>query len=178
MIRITHAALFFLAAGILTSVSILAAYQVLFTIPLFYYTGIAFKNKDFQVPKSAWWLFAFTIIALLSLLINFHLLPKPSKNFGRLKYYLYGFGGIYVMRVWLRDASDKVKRILVNTFLVSIIAAGLYAISQKLMGDPRPKGFTDSSAQNRIYNNRVASLLIMDHIRKRMGVHIVEFCYF
>ncbi len=144
MIRITHAALFLLAAGILTSVSILGAYQVLFAIPLFYYSYLAFKDKDFQVPKSAWWLLGFTIIALLSLLINFHILPKPSKNFGRLKYYLYGLGGIYVMRVWLRDASDKVKRILGNTFLVSIIAAGLYALSQKLMGDPRPKGFTDT----------------------------------
>ncbi len=144
MIRITHAALFFLAAGILTSVSILAAYQVLFAIPLFYYTFLAFKNKEFQVPKSAMWLLAFTVVALLSLVINFELLPKPSKNFGRLKYYLYGLGGIFVMRIWLRDASDKAKRFLVNTFLVSIIVAGVYALSQKLMGEPRPKGFTDT----------------------------------
>ena len=144
MIRITNASLFFLAAGILTSVSILSAYQVLFVIPLFYYSFLAFKNKDFKVPASAMWLAGFTAIALLSLFINFDLIPKPSKNFGRLKYYLYGLGGIYVFRVWLRDASDKTKKILVNTFLASIIIAGCVTIFQKFMGDPRPKGLTDT----------------------------------
>lgn len=144
MIRITHASLFFLAAGILTSVSILSAYQVLFVIPLFYYSFLAFKNKDFKVPASAMWLAGFTLIALLSLIINFDLVPKPSKNFGRLKYYLYGLGGIYVFRVWLRDASDKAKRILANTFLTSIIVAGLYAGFQFVSGVPRVKGFTDT----------------------------------
>lgn len=144
MIRITHASLFFLAAGILTSVSILSAYQVLFVIPLFYYSFLAFKNKDFKVPTSALWLAGFTLIALLSLVINFDIIPKPSKNFGRLKYYLYGLGGIYVFRVWLRDASDKAKRILANTFMVSIIVAGLYAGWQFVSGVPRVKGFTDT----------------------------------
>lgn len=144
MIRITHASLFFLAAGILTSVSILSAYQVLFVIPLFYYSFLAFKNKDFKVPTSALWLAGFTLIALLSLVINFDIIPKPSKNFGRLKYYLYGLGGIYVFRVWLRDASDKAKRILANTFMTSIIVAGLYAGWQFVSGVPRVKGFTDT----------------------------------
>lgn len=144
MIRITHASLFFLAAGILTSVTILSAYQVLFVIPLFYYSFLAFKNKDFKVPASALWLAGFTLIALLSLVINFDIIPKPSKNFGRLKYHLYGLGGIYVFRIWLRDASDKAKRILANTFMTSIIVAGLYAGWQFVSGVPRVKGFTDT----------------------------------
>ena len=144
MIRLTHASLFFLAAGILTSVSVLSGYQVLFVIPLFYYSYLAIKNKDFAVPKSAWWLLAFFTFAFLGLLINFDLVPKPSKNFGRLKYYLYGFGGIYVFRVWLKEASDQAKKVLTNVFLVSIIAAGSYAGFQFFTGVPRVKGFTDT----------------------------------
>lgn len=144
MIRLTHASLFFLAAGILTSVTVLSGYQVLFVVPLFYYSFLAFKNKDFAVPKSAWWLLAFFFVALLSLVMNLDIIPKPSKNFGRLKYYLYGFGGIYVFRVWLRDASDQAKKVLTNVFLVSIIAAGLYAGWQFVNKVPRVKGFTDT----------------------------------
>jgi O-antigen ligase len=144
MIRLTHAALFFLAAGILTSVTILSGYQVLFVVPLFYYSYKAVQNKDFSIPKSAWWLLAFFVVAFIGLLVNFDLIPKPSKNFGRLKYYLYGLGGIFVFRVWLKEATDKTKKIIVNTFLISIIAAGVLAGWQFANGDLRPKGFTDT----------------------------------
>ncbi len=144
MIRVTNAALFFLAAGILTSVTILSAYQVLFVIPLCYYSYLAIKNKNVALPKSAWWLLAFTAIALLSLLLNLDIIPKPSKNFGRLKYYLYGLGGIFVFRVWLFEESEKAKKIIVNVFLASIIIAGLYALYQFMTGVPRVKGFTDT----------------------------------
>lgn len=144
MIRVTNAALFFLAAGILTSVSILSVYQILFVIPLGFYTYLAIKNKKVELPKSAWWLVAFTAVALLSLLLNLDIIPKPSKNFGRLKYYLYGLGGIFVFRVWLVDATDKAKKLLTNVFLVSIIVAGLYACWQFLSGMPRVKGLTDT----------------------------------
>jgi O-antigen ligase len=128
MTKITSAALFFLAAGIFTSVTILSAYQILFAIPLAYYIYLAFKNKDFELPKSAWFLLAFTAVALLSLIINYDLIPKPSKNFGRLKYFLFGVGGIFVLKSWLKEATDQTKKILVNTFLISIIFAGTYVI--------------------------------------------------
>ncbi|MES2528857.1 MAG: O-antigen ligase family protein [Bdellovibrionota bacterium] len=136
--------LFFLAAGILTSVSILAAYQVLFLIPLCYFTFLAFKNKQINVPKSAYWLLAFTVIALISLIINFDIIPKPGKNFGRLKYYLYGLGGIFVFKVWLKEASDRSKKILCYVFMTSIIIAGVYAGQQFLRKVPRAKGLTDT----------------------------------
>lgn len=145
MIKIISAALFFLAAGILTSVTVLGAYQILFALPLAYYTFHAFKEEDRKLPPSAYWLLAFCAIALLSLLVNFDLLPKPSKNFGRLKYFLYGIGGIFVLKVWIKETSVRTKMILTNTFLVSIIAASLMACYQYgIRGDLRPKGFTDT----------------------------------
>jgi hypothetical protein len=110
MTKVTSAALFFLAAGIFTSVSILSLYQILFAIPLAYYTYLAIREKTFKLPVSAWFLLAFTLVALLGLVINFDLIPKPSKNFGRLKYFLFGGLGIFVLRAWLHEASDKTKK--------------------------------------------------------------------
>lgn len=145
MTKITTASLFFLAAGILTSVSILSAYQILFTIPALWYTYLAFKEKQIKLPKSSWFLIAFVVIAFISLVINLDLVPKPSKNFGRIKYYLFGVTGIFVFRHWLKDASDKTKKFLVCLFLVSIIISGLYAAYEVFfIGKERAKTLTDT----------------------------------
>ncbi len=147
MNKLTSASLFFLATGIFTSVTVLSAYQVLFVVPLVYFIYLAIKNNDYKLPASAYWLLAFTAVGLLSLIINFDLVPKPSKNFGRLKYFIFGVGGIFVLRAWVKDASDKVKKILTNSFFISIIVAGLFMIYQKSLGIPeghRVRGLTDT----------------------------------
>lgn len=145
MLKTTHAALFFLAAGILTSVSILSAFQIFFTIAVAYYTFVAIKNKNTQLPTSAYWLMGFVVVATLSLFVNLELIPRPGKNFGRLKYYLFGIGGIFVLQVWLKEASDKTKKILSNLFLVTVMIAGVVACYQYfILGKPRPKGLTDT----------------------------------
>lgn len=113
-------------------------------VPAVYYAYLAIKNKQVALPNSAYWLLAFVVVALLSLVVNFELLPKPSKNFGRLKYYLFGVSGIFVLRVWLVEANDRVKRILTNTFLLSIVVAGVYAIYQFASGMARVKSLTDT----------------------------------
>ncbi len=142
---VTSAALFFLAAGIFTSVTILSAYQILFSLSLLYFSFIAFKEKTIHLPKSAYWLIAFTIVALLSLVINFDLIPKPSKNFGRLKYFIFGIGGIVVFEFWLKEATERTKKILLNTFFVSIVVAGIYAIYHFIfLSQGRAKGLTDT----------------------------------
>jgi O-antigen ligase len=145
MIKITSAALFFLAAGIFTSVSILSAYQVLFSIPLAYYTFLAIKEKNFKLPLSAWFLLAFALIAALGLVVNFDLIPKPSKNFGRLKYFLFGGLGIFVLRPWLQEVSYKTKKILTYVFFLSIVVAGIYAAYNFMtVQSGRAKGLTDT----------------------------------
>lgn len=145
MTKLTTVALFFLAAGYFTSVSILSVYQVLFAIPLAYYCYLAIKNKQIKLPVSAWFLIAFTAIALLSLVINYEYIPKPSKNFGRLKYFVYGIAGIFVFRVWLKEVSDKAKSILTYTFFLSIVVAACYAMYNLTISiDGRAKGLTDT----------------------------------
>lgn len=145
MIHVTSAALFFLAAGIFTSVTILSAYQILFTIPAIYYTYLAIKEKNFKLPTSAWFLLAFAAVAILSLVMNIDLVPKPSKNFGRVKYFLFGVAGIFALRPWLKDVSDNTKKLLVNTFFLSIVVSAIYAI-YNFTASPigRAKGLTDT----------------------------------
>lgn len=146
MTKVTSLALFFLAAGILTSVTILSAYQILFTVVLIYFSFLAFKQHDFKLPKSAYWLLAFTLVAFISTAINFDIIPKPSKNFGRIKYFLYGVGGIYVFRNWLSVATDKTKKIITNTFFLSVVVAGLYVIGYFIIvkDDPRGRPLTET----------------------------------
>ena len=143
MNMITSAALFFLAAGIFTSVTILSAYQILFIFPLIYFTYLSIKENNYQLPKSAWWLLAFTLVALVSSLINFELMPKPTKNIGKLKYFIFGVGGIFVLRAWLRTATEKTKKIILTTFFASIVVASLYALFS-LRLEPRAKGLTET----------------------------------
>lgn len=145
MTKITNAAIFFLAAGIFTSVSILSAYQILFAIPLAYYTYLAFKEKNFKLPTSAWFLLAFAGVAVLSLIINYEIVPKPSKNFGRVKYFFFGACGIFVMRAWVKEVSDKAKQVLLYTFFTSVVAAACYAAwGFFIKGEGRAEGLTET----------------------------------
>ena len=145
MTKTITAALFFLAAGIFTSVTILSAYQVLIVPPLLYFAYLAIKNSTFKLPTSAWWLIGFTVVALISLIINFDLVPRPSKNFGRVKYFIYGTGLIFVLRHWLNVVSDQTKKQILNVFFLSIVVAAIYAIHYLLTsGDGRAKGLTDT----------------------------------
>ena len=170
MYKLTSVSLFFLAAGILTSVTILSAYQVLFTVAVFYFTYQAYKDKDLKLPVSAYWLLAFSFIALLSTLINIELIPKPSKNLGRIKYFLYAVGGIYVFRYWLKFANDKTKRIIANTFFLSILVTAAYSIWQfYFSGLARATGFTETMRYG--YGSSMILLITLSAIlnRDKMG---------
>jgi O-antigen ligase len=170
MIALTTGALFFLAAGVFTSVTILSAYQVLFSIGLAYFTWSAFKDKNIKLPNSAYWLLAFAFIALISTALNYELIPRPSKNFGRLKYFLYGALGIYVFRYWLPEASDKVKKILANTFFLSMMVAASYAFYQFLFsGEARASGLTETMRYG--YGSGMILLTLLSALlhRSRMG---------
>ena len=163
MTKITSAALFFLAAGIFTSVTILSAYQILFAIPLAYYIYLALKNKDFELPKSAWFLLAFTVVALLSLIINYDLIPKPSKNFGRLKYFIFGVGGIYVYKVWLDEVTNRAKKIILNIFYLTILISASYAIYTYAISEiSRGSGLTETMRYG--YGTSMVLLILLSSV--------------
>ena len=145
MIKLTTAALIFLAAGLMTSVSILGGFQVLFALSAAYFTFITVKNKQFKLPTSAYFLMGFAIIAALSLIINADVVPRFSKNFSGIKYLLFGILGIFVFNHWLPLASEKAKKIVCGTFFLSLIVAGSYALYQCfIQGQERTTGLTET----------------------------------
>jgi O-antigen ligase len=111
-------------------------------------------------------LLAFAAVALLSLVLNYELIPRPSKNFGRLKYFLYGVGGIFVLRVWFKEASEKSKQLIIDTFFVSIVIAGAYATYEFISGDDdRAKGLTDTMRYG--YGSAMMLLALLSSILHR-----------
>jgi len=60
---ITTVAVFFLLLGTFVSITVQGAYQVLFLIPLVFYTWRA-KGRNFRLPASAWWMLAFAVVLL------------------------------------------------------------------------------------------------------------------
>jgi O-antigen ligase len=144
MNKLTTAALFFLAAGILTSVTVLSVYQILFAVPLIYYSWVSISKKDIALPKSSYWLLGFAVLSALTILLNLDIIPKPGRNLGKIKYFIFGVGGIFVLRAWLIETTSKVKSFLIDVFLVSIIVAGIYSIGQYAMTGVRSKTLTDT----------------------------------
>lgn len=145
MIKITTLAISLTAIGIFTSVSILGISQALFAISVFYYSYKAYKDKNLELPKSTYWLFAFITIACISLIINLDVVPRPTKNFGRLKYLLFGGLGIFVFKYWLKESTEKVQKIVVSLFLFAVIVAAAYGtIKFFVQTEPRLRGFTDT----------------------------------
>lgn len=154
---ITTVAVFFLLLGTFVSITVQGAYQVLFLIPLVFYTWRA-KGRNFRLPASAWWMLAFAAVAALSIAVNWSEIPKPSKNIGRIKYYLYAALGIFPVGVWLKHVSDRVKRRLLRTLAVAVAVGGLWCAYQVLInGVWKAKPFTETMR----YSYGVALVLVL-----------------
>jgi O-antigen ligase len=115
-------ALFFLAVGTFTSVTIQGGYQVLFAFPLIYYFRLAY-GRHFRLPTSAWLMLAFATVALLSVLVNWSDMASPGKSLGRIKYFLFAAFGIFPMGAWVKLVSDRTKRWLVAWAVLGMCVA-------------------------------------------------------
>lgn len=156
---ITTTAVVFLALGTFTSVTIQGAYQILFAIPLVYYFCLA-KGRHFVLPRSSWWLLGFAAIALLSLLVNWGEVPRPSKNLGRIKYFLFAAFGIFPIGIWLKNVSDNTKRRLMRCLAVGIVVPVLWLIYQKIfLSIPILKPLTETMRY--AYGTSVVLLLLI-----------------
>lgn len=142
IINLTTAAYFLLAIGILISVSILGAHQILLFLPVLFYLYKELKNKEIKISKSSIFLFLFMIACLISLIVNFSDLRNPSKSFGKIKYLFIALGSIPVLNYWLPNVKPAHLKFLIHSFFASIIAAGSYAIYQAITsGGARTDGF-------------------------------------
>jgi O-antigen ligase len=135
----------FLAIGIFISVSILGASQALIAIPALYYSFQAFQKNELKFPTSSWCLLAFSLVALISCLINHDILLRVSKNYGSIKYPIIAVLTPFALIPFLKKSSEKLKKQLVNLFLISIVIAAVYGlIKMEIKEMPRLKGFTDT----------------------------------
>lgn len=165
MTSVISVAVFFLALGTFVSVSVQGAYQVLITVPLFYYAWLA-KGRQFRLPASSWWLLAFAAVATLTILLNWPDIPKPWKNLGRMKYFLMGAFGIFSFGVWLKHVSDRVKKRLLVTLSVAVFAGGVYCAYQVLgMGLAKPKPFTETMRYS--YGSALMFILMFSLLTQR-----------
>jgi O-antigen ligase len=130
MTSLITAAVLFLALGTFTSVTIQGGYEVLIVLPLFYFTYVSF-GRSFRLPPSAWWFLAFSAVALLTVILNWDIIPKPSKNLGRIKYFLFGALGIFPFGAWLNTVSDQTKRRLARCACTSVIVAAGWVSYQR-----------------------------------------------
>ena len=141
MVNLTTVAYAFLAAGILTSVSLIGIHQALLFIPALFFTFKAYQKKELHISKSNAFLFLFLIWAFISLCFNFDILDNSLKSFGKLKFIFLALSGIPVLYYWLIEVKPRVLKILTNLFLLSIIVAGLVAIVQVIIaGGGRSEG--------------------------------------
>jgi O-antigen ligase len=129
MSTIITIAVVFLLVGTFTSVTVQGGFQVLFAIPLAFYFWRAL-GRDFQLPASSWWMLAFAAVALASVLVNWSDIPRPTKNLGKVKYFIYAAIGIFPIGVWLKRVSDNTKSRLVILFSLVVFALGLYCAYQ------------------------------------------------
>ena len=145
MKNVLTASLFFLAAGIFTSVSILSGYQVLFTIAGVFFSVKAIREKQVNLPKSAWAILGFAVVAAISTTMNFDIIAAPSKSYGRIKYYLIAVATIFSMRYYLKDVSEKTLKYLAHTFLLSMVIASSYCLYQRFfLGYDRASALTET----------------------------------
>lgn len=145
MIYLSAAALSFLLIGIFASVSLVGLGQILLVIPLFKSIQENIRAKTLALPKSAYWLLGFILIAVISLVVNAEDIPRVSRNFTKLKYPLFGVVGIYFFRYWLKDSSDGVKKWVLNLFFISVIGVAIAGMVSFFMLDvSRIKGLTQT----------------------------------
>lgn len=130
--RFTTIAIFFLAIGTFTSVTIQGAYQVCFAVPLIYFT---YKNRRniLGLSTSSKFLLVFSAVALLSLYLNWDIVPKPSKNVGRVKYFLMASFGVFPLRYWLENTNAKIKVKLINGLWVSMAVVTAWLLYAKFV---------------------------------------------
>lgn len=137
-------AVFFLAVGTFTSVTVQGAYQILIAVPMIYYAWLA-KGRSFRLPASAWWLLAFSLVATISVLLNLDIIPKPSKNLGRIKYFVMAAFGIFPFGVWLKTVSSQTKSRLQFWAVLAIVIAACWVIYQYFFLEvERPKPLTET----------------------------------
>lgn len=141
MTHLTTFAFFILAAGMLTSVSLVGVHQILLAVPAAYFLFLSIREKKIRISKSSIFLLIFAVCCLLSLVTNLDYIKNPGKSFGKLKFLFFAFAAIPVLSYWIPKVKPAHLKFVIHTFFVSIIVAGCVAIYQAISsGGGRSEG--------------------------------------
>jgi O-antigen ligase len=114
-------ALIFLALGFLSSPTLVSLFHIIILIPIF----ICFKrlNIERSISASSWVLILIFVWGLISTLVNYPDLVKPTKAFQELKFYLFGVGVTFPLMYYFdRTTTFQIRRLLKIVSFVIVIA--------------------------------------------------------
>lgn len=133
-LKLTYAALFVLAIGTFTSVSVSAISHILLIIPglYFFYQDFITKEKPINLKGSSFFLLLMVVSIILSVVFNWDSIERPFKSISKIKYFVIPWLGVFALqRLWDSDFSTKSRKVLLHTFLVATSVAtisGLIAL--------------------------------------------------
>lgn len=143
--QIVYFSFYFIALGVFVSVTVPSVYHIIAFVPLVLFSWKYLVKEGNSLPKSSWALLAYALVGYLTSIINFETLDNPMRSFGKQKYELFAVMtvmGLYYMRDYMTVL--RWRRIL-NVFLFTIVAAGIYSAFQVLSGgEARAAGFTET----------------------------------
>ena len=115
-----HISLIFWALSSFSSISLMGLTQILYIIPIFYFTIKYLKG----LSKSNFFLILFCVIAVISVLVNWDNIPNPLRAATRVKHTLMGFLLIEPLRYYLKSNFVHSRvRLVLNIYLLVLVIA-------------------------------------------------------
>ena len=127
-----YGSLIILAAGLLTSMSLLALSHILLIIPIFYFIP---KTNFKGWSKSTWALVVMTFAIIFSVLLNQDIAVNGYKPLSKSKYFFFAFLAIAPFSHFFKNFFEEKKiKVLLRLFLVASVVAGFFGILGKITG--------------------------------------------
>lgn len=131
MNQLTLGAIFILAIGAFTSISIMSGFHIFISIPSLFFS---FKSRFKKTPLSVWFLILFSIAIAFSVFFNQDILGS-FKNLKKIKYYLIGALSYFPIRHLLFHYFNEEKRKsflwrVLQVLLISSLVATLSGLTQ------------------------------------------------
>ena len=108
MTALVFTSLLILASGLFTSISLMTGFHLLMVPAIIFYSR---KYQWAKFPRSGWFLLAFVLVLVLSVITNQHLIANPIKNIFKSKYYLIGALSIIPLDYYFNQFLSPEKRI-------------------------------------------------------------------
>lgn len=148
--------------------------QFLLVIPAITSLYLSIKNKKVNLPKSTYALIGFLLIAIISVWINIHEIPRTGRSFFALRPILFGILGIFIFRDWISNSTPAIKRWTLNLFLICLIYSSLYGIYQYFHLDQRRLNGLIYITQQGYGSSFILSLLIPAFLHRKKLADILS----